>query len=69
MSLKAIHLVFICASTLLALGFSGWGFNQYFSPEGTRVDMAYGVGSAVAGVGLVVYGAYFLKKLRNVSYL
>ncbi len=69
MSLKAIHVLFIVASTVLALGFSGWGFNNYFSSEGAAADLAYGIGSASAGIGLVVYGCYFLKKLKNISYL
>ncbi|MSU63444.1 MAG: hypothetical protein EXS31_13795 [Pedosphaera sp.] len=69
MSLKAIHVLFIVASTLLALGFSGWGFSHYLSSEGAAVDLAYGIGSAAAGIGLVVYGCYFLKKLKNISFL
>ena len=69
MSLKAIHILFITASTLLALCFSGWGFRNYFSPEGAAIDLAYGIGSAVSVVVLVVYGRYFLKKLKRISYL
>jgi hypothetical protein len=68
MSLKAFHILFITASTLLALGFSGWGFRQYLS-EGTVVNLLFGIGSAATAVGLLVYGKYFLKKLRNISYL
>ncbi len=69
MSLKAFHIVFIAASTLLAIGFSGFSLRQYLSPEGARVDLLLGVASAVAAVALLVYGRYFLKKLKNISYL
>ena len=70
MSLKAIHIVFISAATLLAIGFSGWSLNNFFVPEGgSKTDLFFGIGSAVAAVALMVYGVYFLKKLRNVSYL
>jgi len=70
MSLKAIHLVFISASTLLAMGFSGWSLSNFFAPEGgVKLDLALGLGSALSAVGLMVYGVYFLKKLKNVSFL
>jgi hypothetical protein len=69
MSLKAFHIVFIVASTLLAGGFSVFSFRQYLSPEGVRSDLWYGVGSALAVVALLVYGKYFLRKLKHISYL
>ncbi len=66
MSLKAVHLVFITASCLLAFGFAAWCF---LSPDRTPRDFAYGIGSLAAGVARVLYGRYFLKKLKNVGYL
>lgn len=69
MSLKAIHIVFITASTLLALGFGAWCLNNYFQGLGTRADLWFGLGSVGVAVALVCYGIYFLKKLKNVSYL
>ena len=68
MSLKAFHLVFITASTLLALGFGGWCFSQY-SHGGTAMHLTLGIGSLVSAAGLLCYGKYFLKKLKNISYL
>ena len=69
MSLKAFHLIFITASCALALGCSIWGLKNYFSEGGTRLDLLFGIGSLAVGVGLVFYERYFLKKLKNVSYL
>ena len=69
MSLKAFHLVFIAASILLALGFAGWSLMNYFSAQGSRLDLVLAIASAVAAVALVFYERYFLKKLKNVSYL
>lgn len=68
MSLKAFHIVFITASTLLSVGFSAWAFREY-SEEGARINLTFGIGSALAAASLLVYGKYFLKKLRNISYL
>ena len=70
MSLKAIHLLFIVVSTLLCFGFSAWAFWAYSNEDmGRQANMVMGSVSVVIGVGLIVYGRYFLKKLRDVSYL
>jgi hypothetical protein len=68
MSLKSFHVVFIAASILLAFGFGAWELVQY-SRAGATTDLAFGVGSLAVGVTLVVYGRYFLKKLKDISYL
>ena len=69
MSLKAVHIIFITASCLLAFGFAGWCLKSFFSGEGLTRDLVFGIGSLVTGVGLIVYGRYFLKKLKDVGYL
>jgi hypothetical protein len=69
MSLKAFHVIFITASSALAFGFGVWSLKNYFSTEGVGMDLVYGIGSFVAGIGLIVYERHFLKKLKNVSYL
>jgi hypothetical protein len=68
-SLKAFHLIFISASSALAFGCTVWAVKNYFSPEGRGLDMLFATCSFLAGVGLIVYGRYFLKKLKNVSFL
>jgi hypothetical protein len=69
MSLKAFHLVFIVASILLAIGFAVWSFMNYSSPQGNTSDLVVAIVSAAVALGLVGYEIYFLKKLKNVSYL
>lgn len=69
MSLKAFHLVFITASSALAFGFGVWELRTYWSTAGLLPDLLFGLGSLLAGVGLIVYERYFLKKLKNVGYL
>ncbi|MBI5773568.1 MAG: hypothetical protein HZA89_07485 [Verrucomicrobia bacterium] len=68
MSLKAFHIVFVIASTLLAFGFGGWMLLDY-RDEQAGWQLALGVSSLASGVGLLAYGRYVLKKLKNVSYL
>jgi hypothetical protein len=69
MSLKAFHVIFITAASALAFGFGVWELKDYRSPDGRTADLLFGLGSLLAGVGLIVYERYFLKKLKNVSYL
>jgi uncharacterized membrane protein HdeD (DUF308 family) len=69
MSLKAFHLVFIMASCLLAFGCGVWELKNFFSVEGTVWDLVFGIAALVAGVALIIYERYFLKKFKDVSYL
>jgi hypothetical protein len=69
MSLKAFHVVFITASCALAFGCGIWELKNYFSPEGRILDLIFAVAAVAAGVGLIFYERYFLKKLKDVSYL
>jgi len=68
MSLKAFHLIFIIASIVLAFGFGAWLAKNFFS-EGGVMNLVFAVLSFAAGVGLIFYERYFLKKTKNISYL
>jgi hypothetical protein len=61
MSLKAFHLIFVTLLTSLAFGCAAWAF--------AAGNVFWGVTGIVAGVFVIVYGLYFLKKLKHVSYL
>ncbi|MER3523150.1 MAG: hypothetical protein C4326_03575 [Ignavibacteria bacterium] len=65
MSLKAVHIFFITLSILLALGFAAWEIQRYIA-TGELVDLISGIFSFVIAVGLIVYGLYFLRKLKHV---
>jgi hypothetical protein len=65
MSLKAFHLVFILACIALCTLLGIWGLLR--SNDGVTVGL--GVGGVFAAAGLTVYLGWFVKKLRNVSYL
>lgn len=59
MSLKWFHVVFISLSVLLSVWFGIWAlFNE---------QLALGILSLAASAGLVVYGNYFLGKLRKLG--
>jgi len=61
MSLKAFHLIFVTLLTTLAFGCAAWAF-------ATGRPVIGGIGIA-AGILVIIYGVYFLKKLKKISYL
>ncbi len=69
MSLKALHIVFVIASCLVTAFFAVWAWREYFSGHGAPVHLLYGILAIVAFAGLLVYGKYFLKKLKHINYL
>ncbi|MBM3846540.1 MAG: hypothetical protein FJ405_09680 [Verrucomicrobia bacterium] len=70
MSLKAFHVVFILASLALCFGMSAWAFWQYSDNESSsQTHLLLGTFCLISGICLGIYGRYFLRKLRDVSYL
>jgi len=63
MSLKGFHVVFITASVLLAFFFAAWCLG--LGEQDKAPWRAAGIASAVTGIGLVVYEAWFLRKMRG----
>ncbi len=61
MSLKAFHLIFVTLLTSLSFGCAAWAFSDGL--------MFWGVTGIVVGLLVIVYGIYFLKKLKRISYL
>ncbi len=68
MSLKAFHIVFVTVSIVLCLGFGVWGVREYRMEQDLSALVA-GIASLLACVVLAVYGRWFLRKLKGVSYL
>ena len=67
MSLKTFHIVFVVLSTLLSLGFGLWAALEYIDRRGIEL-LAVAIGSLVFSGLLVMYGIWFLRKLKHVSY-
>jgi len=61
MSLKAIHLIFVTLLTSLSFGFAAWAFAS------SRI--LFGSFGIVTGILVIIYGVYFLKKLKKISFL
>jgi hypothetical protein len=68
MSLKAFHIVFVAASVTLMAFLSGWSFLAYRETHSAEY-LVWSLCAAISVVGLVIYGRFFLRKLRNISFL
>jgi len=69
MSLKAVHLIFVNALTALSFGCAIWKFVDYRGENGTPGDLRFSLVAAGVGILVIIYGRYFLKKLKKMSYL
>ncbi len=68
MSLKAFHVFFVVLSVLCAMGFGAWAVLDYLR-TGSGGILALGVLGFAAAAALIFYGLWFLRKLKDVSYL
>lgn len=68
MSLKAFHVVFVVLATALSAAFGVWAIREANRSEETG-SLLVGVGALFAAVLLPVYGVWFLRKLKGVSWL
>lgn len=68
MSLKAFHLFFVTLCVAF-LAFLTWFQVTAFQKSETSMDLILAIVAGVATVALVVYLPWFLRKLRNVSYV
>lgn len=67
MGLKAFHVAFIFIANLLCLGMGIWFLNEA-AESGNTTYTILGAISITALVGLLIYGAWFLKKWKSLSY-
>ena len=65
MSLRAVHILFIVASVLLALFMGGWGVVMFRSTTGSGGHLATGIVSLLMAAGLSVYAVGFVRKTRR----
>ncbi len=66
MGLKIFHLLFIVVAILLSLGFSGWCFHEdSLAPNPGTFWL--GAASSVIGLLLMAYGAWFIRKTKNLK--
>jgi hypothetical protein len=65
-SLKFFHILFICFSILLALGFGVWEINGFIESDKV-IQLVFGLLSFCVAAGLIIYGVAFLRKLKNIK--
>jgi len=62
LSLKIFHIVFISVSTLLSFGMAAYA---WFEVEG-GLRLLWVALSLVLGIGLIIYGRAFMKKIKEI---
>ena len=63
MNLRAFHVVFIAAAALLAVVLGVWCLRQYMAQRGI-LTLLSSVASFGAALALLLYGSWFLRKVR-----
>jgi hypothetical protein len=66
MSLKAFHIFFIALATLTLFLFGTWWLVNVEVGD-VLIRTVFGVISYAAGLVLIIYGRYFLRKFRHFS--
>ena len=61
MSLKGFHLVFVTLLTALSFSCAAWAFDAGHA--------IFGAAGIATGILVIIYGVYFLRKLKNVDFL
>lgn len=64
MSLKGFHILFITLSSLLGFGFGGWSLHAWSAGRGGAY-LLLGIAAFVTGALLIVYGTWFLRKIKS----
>ena len=64
MGLKNIHLVFISMAVALCVAFASWAVWMY-RDLGGGLYLLVAVVAGSAAVGLILYGSWFLKKMKG----
>jgi hypothetical protein len=64
-SLKAFHVLFIAAATVLAGGLGVWCLREHAAASDGAGTIACAVASFAAAAGLVAYGTWFLRKVKG----
>ncbi len=67
MSLRAIHIVFIVASIVLAAMVTVWGVVMFTSERGSTGHLLFAAGSAVSAALMSAYAVRFVRKTRELG--
>jgi len=66
MSLKAFHIFFIALSIVLSIGVGFWETSKYLE-SGASLPLVLAIVFYLTGLGLLVYGRRFLKKMKEIE--
>jgi len=64
MNLKAFHIVFVIAASLVSFVFGGWAW-RFAEANDSGLYQAASIASFAAGVALIAYGIWFWRKISR----
>lgn len=64
--MKTFHIIFISLSSILSFFFGIWCVQSHFTENNPFYAML-GLLSIVMALGLIVYGIYFLQKMKQIK--
>lgn len=64
MSLKTFHIIFVLLCIVAADMFGAWAVFDY-RQSGNTTNLVLGIASFVFGLGMIAYGAWFVRKLTR----
>lgn len=68
MSLKAFHVFFVLLAIALSAMCALWAAREYMNEHATGM-LVFAILSALSGVGILIYGVWFIRKQKHLSYL
>ena len=66
MSLRMFHLVFIVIVVVGADLFGGWAVHEYWT-GGSVPTLLLGIACMIGGLGLALYGIWFVRKTERIG--
>ena len=66
MSLRAFHVAFIVVSIALSAVVAAWGVREWVT-EASADALTVGCAALLSGIGLVIYGVRYFRKLQELS--
>lgn len=68
MSLKAFHVFFVLLATALCGLCAAWAAREYMNAQATGM-LVFALLSALSGAGILIYGVWFVRRQKHLSYL
>jgi hypothetical protein len=67
--IKTVHILFITVCSVMSLALGGWRYSAWTDGSAGMGALMQAGASVLFAIGLVVYGVFFMRKLRDIGYM